>query len=165
MKKFIFPLLISVIFSNSSILCSDYDATTLSDSKSTCALSIMLPVMDVNESKSENGFELDDRIVKKHLATANFFQQGLVEKSNNVETNLVTYETTIYGVNVHIGWYVDGYIITALDGTEKGKQIIVVNEIITGISYDCEQKKDHFTHKYTWGKVYSYQNSQTIKSK
>lgn len=85
--------------------------------------------------------------------------------ASKIETNFVTYETLDTGVTCHFGWYTDGWIGTALDGTEVGKQVIFVNGSVVGVSYDLKVYKNYFVHKYTWGTVESYPHKQIIKQK
>ena len=107
--------------------------------------------------------DIDSQVKEKYLAAAKFLAKSSKSSSKTVQTNIITYETTSFGVNCHIGWYTDGYIGTSLDGTEQGKQFVFLNGAVVGISYDIERKGDHFVHKYTWGKVYSYPNSQVVQ--
>ncbi len=119
-----------------------------------------LPVEENFGSPSDHGFEIG------LLKDINDFMIDLKSKKDEkTETNIIRYIVTEEGVTCHVGVYADGVIVTALDGTEQGKQVIIVNDSITGISYDLEQKKDHFIHKYTWGKVYSYDNKQIMHVK
>ena len=115
--------------------------------------------VDLTHGGEESSLCLDASISEKYKAAAKFLTMG---PSNTTETGVVTYETTIYGVNCHIGWYIDGYIGTSLDGTETGKQVVYVNGCVVGISYNPEMRNDHFVHRYTWGAVYSYVNRQIV---
>ncbi|MFV0341221.1 MAG: hypothetical protein ACK5MA_11455 [Parachlamydiaceae bacterium] len=113
---------------------------------------------------TESEFDFSHSLCKKYQAAAKFQSpEASHSSSSRVETHLVTYETTALGVNCHVGWYTDGFIVTSLDGTEEGKQCVFVNGSIIGISYDVKIHRDFFEHKYTWGKVYSYPYKQEIK--
>lgn len=117
--------------------------------------------LEKGDYQNESVIEIDSIAREKHQAVLKFMSpQGSHSSSKRTETNLVTYEVTPQGVTCHIGWYLDGFIGTALNGTEEGKQCIIVNGSIVGVSYDFKIYKDHFEHKYTWGKVYSYPNHQ-----
>ena len=109
------------------------------------------------EFHEQEGFSIDEEIQKKNQIIAKQFS-----KSGSTQTNLVTYETLNTGVHVHIGWYSDGYIGTALDGPETGKQVVVINNCVIGISYAIQSHNGYFTHTYTWGKVTSYSNKQIV---
>lgn len=113
-------------------------------------------------SNESNQFHIDEKITQKYSAAAKFVGRVAQSQNKTVETNLVTYETTSLGVQCHVGWYADGYIGTALDGTEQGKQVVFLNNAVVGISYDIEIKQNYFVHKYTWGKVYSYPQRQVV---
>ena len=115
--------------------------------------------VDLSHGGEEISICLDSSIPEKYKSAAKLLTMGT---SNTTETCVVTYETTIYGVNCQIGWYVDGYICTSLDGTETGKQFVVLNGSVVGISYNIEMRNDHFVHYYTWGAVYSYLNRQIV---
>ncbi len=113
-----------------------------------------------DESLQEEAFPIDKKLQEKYQVVAKQFS-----KKGSTQTSVVTYETLNNGVHVHIGWYVDGSIATALDGAEAGKQVIVINESVVGISYDIKTYNGYFTHNYTWAKVTSYSNKQIFKSK
>lgn len=132
----------------------------------------MIPKSSDIENHDEMIFELNQNTVKKFQAAAKFLSHDDLTQSNlnsrakkNVETFLVSYETLDTGISCHVGWYQDVCIATALDGTEQGKQVVVVNNTITGISYDVKVYKDRFEHKYTWGTVCSYPYKQIVKFK
>lgn len=128
------------------------------------SLSLVSKISHV-EMHDEPGLDIDQNIGKKYQAAAKFLSSAASYHSNyqTVDTSIITYETTYLGVNCHIAWYVDGYIGTSLDGTEQGKQVVFVNGSVVGISYDIDIYSDHFEHKYTWGKVYSYPHRQVVK--
>jgi hypothetical protein len=113
-----------------------------------------------NESLQKEGFALNKDLQTKYQAIAKNFS-----KKNSTETNIVTYETLDNGVHVHVGWYIDGCIGTALDGIEAGKQVVIINDSVVGISYDIKFHNGYFTHNYTWAKITSYTNKQVVKSK
>lgn len=110
------------------------------------------------ESLQKEGFSINRDIQKKYQAVAKQFSA-----KGSTQTNVITYETTDTGVNVHIGWYSDGFIATALDGPEAGKQVIIINGSVVGVSYDIMTYNGYFTHTYTWAKVTSYSNYQILK--
>lgn len=114
---------------------------------------------ETNDKIEDETFRLKSSITKKYTTAAKFLAMSV---HNVIETYLVTYETTDYGVYCHVAWYVDGCIGTALDGTEAGKQVVIINDSVVGISYHIEMKHDHFIHHYTWGAVYSYPNRQAV---
>jgi hypothetical protein len=120
-----------------------------------------------DESLQNETFPLDIKIKEKYQDIAKFFRDdnAIKGKQDTVHTNVVTYEVLDTGVLIHVGWYIDGFIATALNGTENGKQVIVVNDSVVGISYEIKTTRDYFTHNYTWAKVTSYTNKQSIKSK
>lgn len=99
------------------------------------------------------------KVQNKYQATTFASSKGFTE------TALVTYETLPNGVRVHIGWYTDGFIMTALDGTETGKQVIFINGSVVGVSYDIKFYNSYFSHDYTWAKVISFSNRQILKTK
>lgn len=113
-----------------------------------------------DESLQVEGFVLDKEVQAKNQIIAKQFS-----KQGSTQTNVVTYETLNNGVHVHVGWYVDGSIVTALDGTEAGKQVVFINGSVVGISYDLKVYNGYFTHDYTWAKVTSYTNKQVLKTK
>ena len=117
-----------------------------------------------DEALQKEAFSIDKKIQDKYQAVAKQFSKKGSSKGST-ETNLVTYDTLSSGVHVHIGWYVDGSIVTALDGTEAGKQLIFINGSVVGISYDIKTYNGYFTHNYTWAKVTSYTNKQILKTK
>jgi len=123
----------------------------------TCLSDFFYEVPDA--TLQDKGFQIDTEIQKKYqLIAKQFVQRGLSQ------TSLVTYETLDNGVNLHVGWYVDGYIATALNGVDCGKQIIFINGVVTGISYNVTYYNGYFVHYYAGLKVTSYSNSQFIKS-
>lgn len=57
---------------------------------------------------------------------------------------------------VQVNWYADGFVITEINGSEKGKQTVVYRDKIVGISYPISQRgNDHLIHKYSWGHVHT----------
>ncbi len=113
-----------------------------------------------NEFLETEKFPIDKKIQEKYQTVAKQFSNR-----GSTQTNIVTYETLNTGIHLHIGWYIDGYIATALDGTEAGKQIIVINGSVVGISYNIKLYNGYFTHDYTFAKVTSYSNKQVLKTK
>ncbi len=108
--------------------------------------------------------EIDSQIKDRYQAVAKFINNEsddmLKPRSNTIQTNIVTYETTSLGVHLHCAWYSDGYVATALNGTEQGKQIVFVNGSIVSISYDIDFYNNYYSHKHAFGVVYSYTNMQ-----
>ena len=67
---------------------------------------------------------------------------------------------------MHIGIWSDCIIATVISGgADTGLQLINVNGAPFDSSIDYKKKSDHFTHKYSWGEVVSYDNKQIIKRK
>lgn len=101
------------------------------------------------------------------------FQTKILERNSkmglqtiNSQTNVITYEYTSSGVYCHCAYYSDCAIVTALNGSEEGKQIILANNgVLVDISNLGTFKSDYFIHVYPWGKVTSYSNKQIIKRK
>ena len=112
------------------------------------------------ESLEHEAFPLNKELQKKYRAVAKQFA-----KNGSTHTNVVTYETLNTGVHVHIGWYADGAIVTALDGTEAGKQVIFIYGSVVDVSYEIKTYNGYFTHNYTWTKVTSYPYKQVLKTK
>lgn len=82
------------------------------------------------------------------------------------ETYSVGYMISDTGVNIQIASYTNFVVATALDGPEQHKQIIMqYNGVLLDCSNSISCKKDHFEHKYPWGRVTSYPNHQIIKHK
>ncbi len=117
-----------------------------------------------DESLQKEAFPIDKKIQEKYQTVAKHFSEKKSAKGST-ETNLVTYEALNTGVHIHIGWYADGYIATALDGNEAGKQVIFINGSVVGISYDIKTYNGYFTHNYIWATVTSYPNKQILKVK
>ncbi len=117
-----------------------------------------------DESLQKEAFPIEKKIQDKYQAVAKQFAKKGSSKGST-QTNVVTYATLNNGVHVHIGWYTDGSIATALDGAEAGKQVIIVNGSVVGISYDIKTYNGYFTHNYTWAKVTSYSNKQILNVK
>ena len=113
-----------------------------------------------DESLQKEAFPINKELSTKYQNAAKTFA-----KKASTKTSIVTYETLDNGVLVHIGWYADGCIVTALNGLDVGKQVIVVDDYVVDISYYMETHSKYFTHKYTWAKVTSYSNKQILKAK
>lgn len=141
------------------IIISSFIIFTHSICNASSSLS-QLPLDAGMQYDKEQGFEIDALAQNKYQSAAKLLSTS---SSKTVETGLVTYETLPTGVLLHVGWYSDGNICTALNGTEQGKQVVILNGSIVGISYDISQHSDYFVHKYTWGKIYSSGNHQKIK--
>lgn len=60
-------------------------------------------------------------------------------------------------------WYADGFTITHLKGHEKGKQIVVFNGNIIGISFPHELYYGDILHRYAWGTVRTRHDYQRIE--
>ena len=82
--------------------------------------------------------------------------------SKTIETNVITRERGADGVVYYIGWYVDGSIITALDGVQAGKQVVIVNGDVVGVANNFVLLNGVVVHTYVWGRVYSYPNRQVV---
>lgn len=121
------------------------------------ALSEIPVAREVDQGSPE--FELNTDIQEKYQAAARLFSES---RGKTTQTNVITLETLPNGVHVHVGWYPDGSIGTAMDGSEQGKQVVFCNNQVVAISYDIDVRSDHFIHRYTWGKVYSYVNRQVV---
>ena len=112
-----------------------------------------------DENLENEAFQIDVSLQEKYQAVARQFV-----KKGSAQTNIVTYETLYTGVHVHVGWYVDGYIVTALDGTEAGKQIVFINGTPVSISYKIKAYSGYFKHDHGNGwKITSYPTSQIFK--
>lgn len=147
----------------SFLICFLCTTSIMADSSSPrwpCSSNCATPQTPLNKNSS---FEQDLRFIEinKRPSDLDSFINS-VERAKNIETNVVTYETTDFGVLCHVAWYADGIVATALNGTEEGKQVIIINGSITGISYDLQVDSGSFLHKYTWGKVRSYSNRQIM---
>lgn len=116
------------------------------------------------EAIQDQIFEIDSEVQQKNMAACNLFAND-VTVCGTVSTSLVTYETIDGGIHLHVGWYADGYIATALDGPEAGKQVMVIDDVVIGVSYQMKSSKNYFTHKYSFAEVKSYQYKQTAKFK
>jgi hypothetical protein len=174
MKKTLLSLILAFGLSSALSLQAETDVET-SNGVSPAAvsmnsgLSALISHMDVQDmdiyENQKDTLDLDPQIIEKNQAVAKFFSKSAKSKPNYniIGTNVVTYEITYLGVLCHIGWYLDGSIVTAIDGTEAAKQVVFLNGCVVGISYDMEMKDDYFIHRYKWGKVYSYIDHQIIK--
>ena len=77
----------------------------------------------------------------------------------SVDTYTISYEV-IRGVLYHVGWYIDGCVITSLDGPQAGKQVVFRNGIAVAITYVADYYDGFFAHYYPGGIIYSYANYQ-----
>jgi hypothetical protein len=82
--------------------------------------------------------------------------------SFHVDTYTISYEIH-HGVLYHMAWYIDGCVMTALDGPQMGKQVVFRNGRALAISYDADFYDGYFLHYYPKGIIYSYGNYQTFK--
>lgn len=142
MKKILLAILLC-----SLLTTSGYTETYLSDFFD----------LSLNEIPQDQGFQIDESLKAKYnLIAKQFAQKGITQ------TNIVSYETLSNGTNVHIGWYADGYIATALNGPDTGKQVISINGAIIGISYNVSYHNGYFVHYYPTSIVTSYSNCQFV---
>lgn len=120
----------------------------------------------MESSYIEESFELDQKTVDKYQAVVKQFSKKLVKKAVN-ETSVVTYETTSYGVHVHCAWYPEWVIVSSLDGTCCGRQMIVAlpQQILMAQSDIVKNYDGYFINIYPGGKITSYPNKQIIKFK
>ena len=112
-----------------------------------------------------NDLILDQATVENHQAAARAFGAENTlsrELARSSETFHVTYETLNNGVFCHVAWYVDGYVITALNGATAGKQMVVINGNVISISYVMDTMVDCFVHYHTWCTIYSFPSRQLL---
>lgn len=99
----------------------------------------------------------------------NFYLDSNVHRRENF-TKILTYkavEDKDGKLNIYqIGWYADGYTITYLNGQTTGKQIVVWQDHVVGISYPQEKYNGDpgtlISHSYSWGRVYTRYDFQEI---
>ena len=76
------------------------------------------------------------------------------------------YQYTNDGWLQHVAVYADSAIGTNMAGPRKGFQIIMAsNGAIMDTCNAYKEHKNHFTHKYSWGEVNTYENYQTVTFK
>ena len=78
---------------------------------------------------------------------------------------VVTYNVTIEhcdGVNYHVGYYVDALVATAMDGPDRDLQVIFMNNQAINSSRHVTKNKDHFIHKYNFGRIITYPKMQQV---
>lgn len=77
----------------------------------------------------------------------NYLNSGEIETI----TDIISYDVR----QTQIAFFKDGFIITFLGGENEGKQIVVCQDKIIGVSYPCEKRGLNLIHLYVWGRVYS----------
>lgn len=80
-----------------------------------------------------------------------------------IETKKITFQTLNNGVNVHVADYgAEVYIVTALNGIDKGDQMILNHGEIVAYTSDKKSTKKYFVHYYEDGNVKTYKNKQIM---
>lgn len=117
-----------------------------------CSMSLKADVEDMVE------------MMKAEISQHSF---GLVEKGKSVETHFVKYAVATDGSLMHFGVWTDCIIGTVVANANNiGTQMIMLpsGDIIDG-STDYSVHSKYFVNKYSWGKIYSYENKQVIERK
>lgn len=100
----------------------------------------------------------------KNVQTLNKVDTSELEKSSQIYETYRVSEIDYDGYKFHVAEYDDGiYIITGLSGEIRGYQAIFINDSQVGESYDVQWFSDHFVHRYSDGRVYSYSNRQIVE--
>lgn len=81
--------------------------------------------------------------------------------ANSVSINVLNGFT--FHVADYYGYYGTSRVVTCLDGEMKGNQAIGDNGIVQAESNDVTWHKGYFVHRYPYGKVTSFPNSQTLE--
>lgn len=120
------------------------------------AISAFLPLQAI---------EIDEitSLIQKEIEGRTFLNYS---SHHQTETYVVRYET-VCGYLVHVGIWTDCIVCTVIsDGMDTGLQVIT---LLDGTRFDSsrdyKKKSDHFTHKYSWGEVVSYDGKQILKRK
>lgn len=92
-----------------------------------------------------------------------FFSAPL--QAAKVETNVIKYVTLNDGAIMHVGIWNDCVISTVIaNAPDIGSQMIVLNnDIVYDHSTNFSERKDHFIHQYSWGRVISWNHKQAIE--
>ena len=108
---------------------------------------------DLNDMVTVLSNELEQRSFKCHA------------KGSSVETYSIKYITPADGSLMHVGIWSDCVIGTVIGNAPNiGAQVIMYNNgVIFDHSNNFSSKKDHFSHKYSWGKVSSWDYKQVIE--
>lgn len=86
--------------------------------------------------------------------------------SQSIQTNVITYQYTTDGWLQHVAIYSDCIICTNVAGPREGVQFIIMdNGALLDMSHYYTQHKNHFTNKYPWGEVNTYEHYQVVKIK
>ncbi|MDB2614178.1 hypothetical protein N9Y92_03345, partial [Chlamydiales bacterium] len=62
----------------------------------------------------------------------------------------------------NVFFYEEGYVITQVTGVEKGKQIVVYEERIIGLSFSKDQDGRGLYNEYPWGAIITYSDFQLV---
>lgn len=117
---------------------------------------------------SEFTGEIEVKIFEERISNSMFNDTYSISSSHgdSYSTNTITYQYTNDGWLQHVGWYSGCVICTNIAGPREGAQFIIAhNGALMDMCHSYKQHKNHFTNKYPWGEVNSYENYQTIKIK
>lgn len=114
------------------------------------------PVSSFATNELEVLNKISNDLSGKYQPTAEFFGMAIssLQVKGDTYTHVISYDIP----ECQIGVFSDGLIITHIQGENKGKQIVVYQDKIIGISYPCEYKEGCVSHQYIWGQTTSRYN-------
>jgi len=120
-------------------------------------LSFQLLTKEKEEHQNSRENDTSPRVNAKKMAS---------KKTQKFYANVVAINV-LNGYTFHVADYYGPYgnsrIVTCLNGEMRGLQGIADNGVITIESTDVTWHKDYFVHRYPYGKVTSYPNSQVLE--
>lgn len=110
-------------------------------------------------------FFLGDNVFRYPKIAETFCLYMYASEYRATVTHLISYVQSSSGL-YHVGWYADGFILTCMEDGDKGRQIVINNDKIVGISYGINNNPDSHAegirHEYNWGCVGTTEGFQII---
>lgn len=154
MKNLLVSVFGMMLFFNCSIDASDYAYDQSIISRLGVSNSVLGDQTMENLETREKLFNLDARFIAGKADNKSY------------STNAIAYQYTNDGWLQHVGVYSDCVICTNVAGPREGLQLIIAhNGAMIDMCHNYKMYKDHFTNKYTWGEVITYETYQVVKIK
>lgn len=147
MKKSLISLFVMLVFLGSLSLYAAIDQS----SESVSQLSQSDFMLEYQSIKTE--------AMKKSMSGADTYFLG----GQSFSTHVVLYQYTPDGWKQHLGIYPECMIITNMTGPLEGTQFIKDSDgHIVEMCHSYTKHPTHFSNKYLWGEVNSYENYQLV---